>query len=77
MRETDGIATASMVIGIVAAVLFWVPLLGFVLGVPALVFGIIGVRRAVSVGQAVAGVCCGACALAFQLFIVALLFVEG
>ncbi|MET7326152.1 DUF4190 domain-containing protein [Streptomyces sp. NPDC005549] len=42
----NGMAIAALVLGILAVVLFWTVIGGVVLGILALVFGIIGARRA-------------------------------
>lgn len=42
----DGMGTAAFVLGLIALVMFWTALLGVVLGVPAVVFGLVGHRRA-------------------------------
>lgn len=67
---SSGMATASMVLGIIAVSIAWMPfivVLGVVIAVIALVFGVVAHRRAAhtSVGRsrAVAGLVLGACAL--------------
>ncbi|MFI6346699.1 DUF4190 domain-containing protein [Streptomyces sp. NPDC050560] len=46
MRRSNGLAIAALVLGILACVLFWTVAGGIVLGLLALVFGVIGARRA-------------------------------
>lgn len=65
-----GAATASMVLGIIAISIAWMPVLvviGVIVGVLAIVFGIVGIRRARPSGEgrsfAVAGIATGASAL--------------
>ncbi|WP_309053522.1 DUF4190 domain-containing protein [Streptomyces sp.] len=45
-RRANGMAIAALVLGIVALVLFWTVFGGIVLGLAAVVLGIIGARRA-------------------------------
>ncbi|MFD5815117.1 hypothetical protein [Streptomyces sp. NPDC127038] len=65
---SNGLGTAGLVLGILAAVLFIVWPLAIVLGVLAVIFGLIGGARArrgeaTNSGQALAGVICGAVGL--------------
>ncbi|WP_225801710.1 DUF4190 domain-containing protein [Streptomyces sp. NK15101] len=46
MKRGNGLATASLVLGIAAILLFWTVFGGIVLGLLALVFGVIGARKA-------------------------------
>jgi uncharacterized membrane protein len=46
VRRGNGLAIAALVLGILAVVLFWTVIGGVLLGILALVFGIIGARRA-------------------------------
>jgi hypothetical protein len=45
-NRTNGIATAGMVLGIVGICLFFIPFLGVILGILAVVFGAIGIGNA-------------------------------
>jgi hypothetical protein len=76
----NGIGIAAMVVGIVAIFLFWIPLLGLVLAIVALVLGIVGIRKAsrgeaTNKGMAIAGVVTGALALLGSIFITIVFFV--
>ncbi|KAB1985230.1 DUF4190 domain-containing protein [Streptomyces triticiradicis] len=80
---SNGMGTAGLVLGIIAAVLFVVWPLAIVLGVLAVVFGLIGgakARRgeATNSGQALAGVICGAVGLvlAVAVFVLVIVFVQ-
>ncbi|MGY1454188.1 DUF4190 domain-containing protein [Streptomyces sp. SS8] len=53
-RPRDGMGVAALVLGLIALVMFWTALLGVVLGVLAIVFGVVGHRR-VKRGEATNG----------------------
>jgi uncharacterized protein DUF4190 len=66
--QTNGLAIAGMVCGILGLVLFWFPYLGIVLGILGLVFGVLGRNRAVQLGgvgqgMALAGIVTGGVAV--------------
>jgi uncharacterized protein DUF4190/uncharacterized protein DUF2510 len=66
--ETNGIATASLVLGILGAVIEWGGILTLAAGVLAIVFGVIGIGKAGRLGnrgrgQAIAGLLLGCIAL--------------
>lgn len=68
----NGIATAALVTGIIGVILAWMPFLvvvGFVLAVLALIFGIRGARggRTTGRGKAVAGIVLGSIGLALSV----------
>ncbi|MBT3149402.1 DUF4190 domain-containing protein [Streptomyces sp. CHD11] len=46
VRRNNGLAVAALVLGVLAVVLFWTVIGGVVLGLLALIFGVIGARRA-------------------------------
>lgn len=46
VRRNNGLAVAALILGVLAVVLFWTVVGGVVLGILALIFGIIGARRA-------------------------------
>ncbi|MFI8089385.1 DUF4190 domain-containing protein [Streptomyces sp. NPDC086080] len=45
-HRNNGLAVAALILGILAVILFWTVIGGVVLGLLALIFGIIGARRA-------------------------------
>jgi len=45
MTKTYGLATASLVIGIFGLIFSWIPFFGLILGILALVFGIVGINK--------------------------------
>ncbi|MFV1990799.1 MAG: hypothetical protein ACC652_08690, partial [Acidimicrobiales bacterium] len=72
-ESKNGLALAAMILGIVGLVLFWTIALGVILGALALIFGLIGRKRAkaapgnVNAGKALAGIILGAGAIAASL----------
>ncbi|WRZ90239.1 DUF4190 domain-containing protein [Streptomyces sp. NBC_01007] len=77
---SNGLGTAGLVLGIIASVLFIVWPLAIVLGVLAVIFGLIGgakARRgeATNPGQALAGVICGAVGLVLAVGVFVLIIV--
>jgi hypothetical protein len=77
---SNGMGTAGLVLGIIAAILFVLWPLSIVLGVLAVIFGLIGrakARRgeATNPGQALAGVICGAVGLVLAVGVFVLIIV--
>ncbi|MGN1374435.1 MAG: hypothetical protein ACI4XK_03950 [Bacilli bacterium] len=61
-KKKSGLATASLVLGIIGAVLSFIPIINniaFILGVLAFIFGIIPFFQKASRGKAIAGVILG------------------
>ena len=80
-RETNGIAIAAGVCGIIAVALCWIPFVDYfsvVLGVLAIILGILGVRRADAYGSgrgmAITGIVCGAVGLAIAFLFLLLIY---
>jgi hypothetical protein len=74
----NGLGTAGMVLGIIALVLFFTVVVGFICGVLAIIFGAIGRKRAsvgtaTNGGQATAGLVTGIIAVVLTIFFIALL----
>ena len=72
--QRNGFGVAALVLGILAAVLFWTVFAGLVLGLLAVVFGILGYRRksrgeATNGGMALAGAILGGLGLAVSAVI--------
>jgi len=72
----NGMGTSALVLGIIGLVLFWTVVLGVILGVLALIFGIIGRKRATrreatNGGVALAGAILGGIALVGAIVIIA------
>jgi hypothetical protein len=81
-RPANGVATAAMVLGIVAVSIAWIPfvvVLGTIAAVLALVFGAVGVRRSTRTGdgrsRAIVGLVTGASGLVVAALGAALTFV--
>lgn len=77
--RTSGLAIASLVCGILSLVLFWIPWLGFLLGIVAIIFGGVAtsqIRRDPDLGgrgMAIAGLVCGIIGVAIWLIVIALI----
>jgi len=70
-QPAGSFAITSLVTGIVAFILGWTPL-GFVLGIIALVFGILGLRKKQNKGMSIAGIVTGGMGLLASLAIIAM-----
>jgi hypothetical protein len=68
-----GIVTAGLVFGIVGIVLCWVPVLGFFIGVPAIVFSAIALSKAVRKGKPITGLVLGILTVFINAIVVAAL----
>ncbi len=72
----NGFGVAALVLGIIGAVFSWIPVLGGILAVLAIVFGALGFHRArtgtaTNLGVAIAGLVLGAVALVIQIIVIA------
>ena len=72
MKQSNGMATVSLVLGIIAIVLSFIPIINngaFILGIIAIVFGIIGLIKKGGKGKAIAGLILGvlACGITFYM----------
>jgi len=65
---SNGLAVASMVLGIVSLFLFWIPFLGWIPVVTGLVLGLIALQRLYGRGMAITGVVCSGIALAIKVW---------
>nr|WP_255723325.1 DUF4190 domain-containing protein [Sporosarcina sp. ACRSL] len=61
-------AVSSLVLGILGVVLNLIPLLPYLLGILAIVFGVSGNKQQIGKGMAMAGIILGAITLAMKLF---------
>ncbi|MDP9452736.1 MAG: DUF4190 domain-containing protein [Actinomycetota bacterium] len=72
-QARNGVGIAALVVGIVALVLSWIPFLGLLLAIVAVVLGIVGIRKAsrgmaTNKGMAIAGLVTGGVALLIGAF---------
>lgn len=61
-KNSSGLSTAAMVLGIVGICLSWIPILNYIsliLGILAIIFGIIGIVKKQSKGKAITGLVLG------------------
>lgn len=75
--KTNGMAVASMVVGIISLFLSWIPiigLIGFIGGIVAIILGIIALKKTVSKGLSIAGIVTGAISVLSSLIIALLAF---
>src|SRR4051794_5313235 len=77
-QQGNGLAVAGMVCGIVGLVLFWVPILGWILAILGIVFGGVGIARAnagaANKGMAITGVVLGIVSIALYLLVIAVIY---
>lgn len=81
-NQGNGIGVAAGVCGIIAVALCWIPFVDYVsivLGALAIIFGVIGVRRAnqfggAGKGMAVTGIVCGIVGLAIAFIFLLLIY---
>jgi hypothetical protein len=75
---SNGLAVTSLVLGIIAVVTCWIPVVGFIgliCAIVGLVIGIIGVQRPLGRGLAIGGIICSAFAL--LVWIVGIIFLSA
>jgi hypothetical protein len=71
---TNGLAIASMIVGIVAFISGWIPFWGLLAGIAAVVLGILGLKKSTGKGMSITGIITGAIAaltsLLFTIFFI-------
>jgi hypothetical protein len=75
--KTNGIAVASMVVGILSLFFSWIPiigLIGFIGGIVAIILGIIALKKSAGKGLSIAGIVTGAISVISSLVIALLAF---
>lgn len=72
---SNGLAIAAMVTGIVAFILAWLPFLGFILGLIAIVLGIIALKKPAGKAMAIAGLATGGVAVIWNLIVTAFIII--
>jgi hypothetical protein len=80
--SNDGVAVTALVVGIIAILISWIPVLGLLAGIAALVLGIVGRNRirksgAKGNGMAVTGIATGAVAILINLAVLAFFIFAG
>ena len=68
-QPTNGLAVASLVVGVIAFTSGWIPFWGFLSGVAAIILGILSLKKINGKGMAVAGIATGAIAALVSLLI--------
>ncbi len=81
VQPTNGMAVASLVLGIVSLILFFTVVPPFILGGLAVLFGILGLSKANQgaphKGLAIAGLICGAVGIVAAIAFIALIVTTG
>jgi len=77
-QQTNGMAISSLVLGILGVVLNLIPLLPYLLGILAIIFGVAGNKIQNGKGMAIAGIVLGSITLGMKvLFWLFILLVGG
>ena len=80
-QQSNGMAVASLVLGIVSLILFFSVVPPFILGGLAVLFGILGLSKAEqgapNKGMAIAGLVCGAVGIVAAIAFIALVLTAG
>jgi hypothetical protein len=77
--QTNGLAIAGLVCGVIGLVLFWTVWVGIILGILGVIFGAVGMssaraRGGVGRGLGLAGLICGAAAILLSVLFIAAVF---
>lgn len=67
-QQTNGMAISSLVLGILGVVLNLIPVIPYLLGILAIIFGVAGMKMYNGKGMAVAGIVLGSITLAMKVF---------
>ncbi|MBS4174250.1 DUF4190 domain-containing protein [Bacillus sp. FJAT-49736] len=65
--EGNGLAVASLVLGIVGVVLNLIPFLPYVIGALAIIFGAVGIKKPIKKGMSIAGIILGVIAIVMKI----------
>ena len=83
MTKTSGFAIASLILGIFALLIGWIPIFGWLILILAIIFGFIGLQRikkdvgTKGKGMAIAGIIMGFISLAITILLLLLIFLAG
>lgn len=78
LKPGAGLGIASMVLGIIGIVMFWVPFLNLILSAMAVIFGAVGIKtqgKGMAIAGLVMGLVVGVPVLLFSLFFLLIGFV--
>ncbi len=76
--KSNGIAITALVVGIIAFLSGWIPVWGLLVGIAAVVFGIVGLKKSQNKGMSITGIVTGGLALLTGLMVtVTMLFAIG
>lgn len=67
--NTNPLAIAALIVGIVAVISGWIPFWGLVAGAAAIVLGIMGLKKSTSKGMSIAGIITGAVGALWSLIV--------
>jgi|SRR5580692_561716 hypothetical protein len=78
VAPSNGMAVAALILGIIALVTFWIPILGWISPIVGLILGLVAMQRPYGRGMAIAGIACSAVALVIKVaFWVVILGIAG
>jgi len=66
----NGMAIASMVVGIVSLMSCWAVFFGLIAGVTALILGILGIKKPIGKGMAITGIVTGGLAILINVIVI-------
>lgn len=76
-QQTNGMAISSLVLGILGVVLNLIPVIPYLLGILAVIFGVSGNKMQNGKGMAVAGIILGSITLGMKVFFWIFIFLVG
>ena len=69
-KPSSGLAIAALVTGVTAFLVGWIPFVGLILGITAVVLGIVALNKMPRKGMSIAGIVTGGLAVLFNLIII-------
>ncbi|WP_243458195.1 DUF4190 domain-containing protein [Sporosarcina sp. Te-1] len=75
--ESNGLAIAALVLGIIGVVLNFVIIIPYFLGILAIIFGSVGLKKPYGRGMSIAGIILGSVALLMKICFWILIFILG